>query len=184
MAANATPMNQASPIPQPPRLTGEAETDIASLNFWANQLYQYGVLQGGLLTAETQSQSGTFSPTNLPNPGASTVATAQTVANEAYTLAETVNTAEQALNKKIVQAGSFMVTGASSSPGAITITTAQTDTNYFVVCSPSAIVGAPASGALLIDSVAKAAGSFTPSVSAQPGVGNSVTYDYLVMRNA
>lgn len=177
------PMNAASPIPPPPRFTGNVETDVQAISIYLNLLYQYGILQGGLLTAETQSQSGTFDPTNLPTPGSSTVAAAQTVANEAYTLAESTDTAVQALSAAVVQAGQFTISGAATSPSAVALATAQADTNYEVVFSASASTGSPASGSMTSGGTTKTTASFTPSVTAAPGGGASVTFDYIVMRN-
>ena len=53
---------------------------------------------------------------------------------------------------------------------------------YFVQLTPVVSVGGPAAGAYTVTQVAKAPGSFQVSLSAAPGVGKSVTFDWLVYR--
>jgi hypothetical protein len=64
----------------------------------------------------------------------------------------------------------------------VTLAPVEPDTAYFVQVTPVSTFGAPAAGAFTIRGVTKSAGSFVLSVSAAPGTGNVVAYDWLVYR--
>ena len=59
---------------------------------------------------------------------------------------------------------------------------AEPDTGYFVQLTVASTGGGPAPGALTVSGVTKSTTGFEVFVSAAPGVGKSVTYDWLVHR--
>ena len=58
----------------------------------------------------------------------------------------------------------------------------EPDTGYFVQLTVASTAGAPAAGALTVSGVNKSTAGFEVTVTAAPGVGKSVTYDWLVHR--
>lgn len=58
----------------------------------------------------------------------------------------------------------------------------QADTNYFIDLTPVVLVGSPAAAASQVVLVTKATGSFLVLVSVAPGTGNSVTFDWVLIR--
>lgn len=79
-------MAQNTVVPQPPRLSGDAQADLISLNNWMWQFYQATVVESGLLDPSYQATaSPTFDPNNLPDPADTSVARAQQTANAAIT---------------------------------------------------------------------------------------------------
>lgn len=77
-------------IPTPPRLTGDAATDIGLLHQWATDFYQAAVVEAKLLDPSHQATAGTFDANNLPDPTSTSIAKAQDVANRAYALAQSL----------------------------------------------------------------------------------------------
>lgn len=76
MAANTV-------VPPPPRLTGDATTDVVSLNKWVWDFFTATVVESGLLDPSFQANAGTFDPNALPDPANSSIAKAQDTANRA-----------------------------------------------------------------------------------------------------
>jgi hypothetical protein len=70
----------------------------------------------------------------------------------------------------------------SATTATVTLSPAEPDNAYFVQVTPVSTFGTPAAGAFAIRGVAKSAGSFVISVTAAPGTGNVVAYDWLVYR--
>ena len=58
----------------------------------------------------------------------------------------------------------------------------EPDTGYFVQLTVTSTAGGPAPGALTVSGVTKAMAGFEVTVTAAPGVGKSVTYDWFVHR--
>ncbi len=71
-------------IPPPPRRTGDAQGDLIALYKWAQDFYAAAVTESRLLDPSHQATPVAFSATNLPDPGASSIATATAVALAAY----------------------------------------------------------------------------------------------------
>jgi hypothetical protein len=78
-------------IPPPPRRTDDAEQDMAAFAQWFYHFYTAAVVQGGLLSAETQAETQDIDPNSPPSPTGTTLATAQATANMA--LASSAGTA-------------------------------------------------------------------------------------------
>ncbi|WP_341702634.1 hypothetical protein [Ferrovibrio sp.] len=167
--------------PPPPRATGDAQADSQALIRWAFDFYQKGITNGFLLTDANQFDTGGFDPSSLPDPASSTVARAQQTANEAYTLAAAAYALAQNAQGAI---GTLTITGASTT-GAVTFSAVQANTNFIVTFSPvTGSTGTPAAGAYVPLSIAKTTSGFTLTLTAAPGVGNSVTYQYRVQAPA
>jgi hypothetical protein len=64
----------------------------------------------------------------------------------------------------------------------VTLTPAEADNAYFVQLTATSAVATPATGAYTITGIQKLAGSFVLAVTAAPGAGKSVTYDWLLYR--
>lgn len=76
--------------------------------------------------------------------------------------------------------GSFVV-GAASTGGVVTIS-AQPDTAYTVNLQALTSTGTPPIDAFVVTSKSYTTGNFTFTVGAVPGVGNSVTYEWQLIR--
>jgi hypothetical protein len=59
---------------------------------------------------------------------------------------------------------------------------AELDTNYSVVVTPTASTGKPAAHSWRVQSIDKSTTGFTITTEADPGAGNSVTFDWQLMR--
>lgn len=171
-----------SPSP-PPKLTGDAVRDLASMNQWAWDFYRSVVIeksyatQADLLESQTELQ-------DLIDPAAATAATAQNTANQALTLATTndgrLDTAEARHTKEDV--GQVTISGTNTN-AAVTGISAQGDTSYEVIITGVDYSGAPSVSAFVVVKVVKAADQFTVYIGAAPGVGNSVTLSYKIVRD-
>ena len=64
----------------------------------------------------------------------------------------------------------------------VTLTPAEPDVAYFVQLTPQALTTGGALGALTVYGITKAVGSFEIQVTAAPGAGKSVVYNWLVYR--
>ena len=191
-------------IPHPPRMTGDAATDLRAIIYWSADFYRVAILENTLLQAAQQIVFGTFNPASLPDPASTTLARAQQTANEAYTLANSANITALAASAAATAAQSTANTASTSATlantkagiqgqvtisdaattGALTLTPAQADTTYFVTVTATAITGAPLAAAYTIKTVTKLVGSVTIELVAAPGVGTSITFDIQVQRNS
>lgn len=176
-------------VPTPPKTTGDDKKDLGAAINWIWQLYQVVELQQTFVTNASQHNS-TFNPSSLPSPQSSNIATAQQTANSAYILADeaetdavaaqaTATAADNRTNKWVH--GSFTISDPATS-SVVTLSPAQTDTSYDVLVTPSDNSGAPVSDSFIVSKVTKATGSFTVDIKSAPGGGNSVTFNYLLVR--
>jgi hypothetical protein len=168
--------------PPPPRATGNAQTDAAALAQWANDFYTAAVRGGYFLNVQEQSQGGSFDPASLPDPASTTLAQAQTTANEAY--AKAVAAGDDANRIDNWYTGTATVTGASAS---IAVTfpgdKQQPDATYKVFLSVVSFTGTPGLGAFVpVSTTLLATTGFTLTVQAAPGLGNSVTFNVFIVR--
>lgn len=65
---------------------------------------------------------------------------------------------------------------------AVSLTPAESNTNYKVFLTPVATGGTPAANSTVITLVSKSTSSFTVNVQAAPGLTNSITFDWLLVR--
>lgn len=180
----------------PPRFTGDQKTDTYSMFQWMEQFYT-DVVRSSYYTTE-DVVDGKVEPVDA------SAASAQGTANAALTKAETneasivtnaaaaataqstANTANSTANANDAildaqNAGSVTISGTDTS-AVVTLSPAQANTSYYVTFGQSAISGTPVADSYIISSYSKATGSFTVTLKAAPGSGNSVTLSWNLMR--
>jgi len=194
------------PIPRtletPPRSTGNAQQDYPVLVDYIYRTYQVIKESVDYINAQISGGDIDFDTSNLPNPETSTVAQAQKTANEAFILASqakdtaeaaqtnvtsltsTVTALQTSLNDFIASFVSGTVNIADANTSAtVNFGVAQPDTNYRVIIQPISVVASPASGAFTIRTKTYGTSSFSFTIVAAPGVGNTVTYEWQLVRN-
>jgi hypothetical protein len=72
-----------TPVPPPPRATGDAAADSRAIIDWLWQFFEATVIASGLLDPSNQATAQTIDASNLPDPADTTIATAQATANAA-----------------------------------------------------------------------------------------------------
>lgn len=77
--------------------------------------------------------------------------------------------------------GQVTVSGAATT-ATNTFGTAEADASYNITLTPVSSTGTPAAGSNRVLSVSKLGASFTVTVEAAPGVGNTVTFDWKLIR--
>lgn len=168
------------PIPRtletPPRTTGNIQQDMPILINWFWRAYQ--VIQQSVAYINSQVANPKFNVANLPDPNNTTLAQAQTTANNAYNLA---NTASKRIDGLIF--GTFDVVDASTG-SVVTFTTPQLDNNYRVEVQAIGSVGTPTIDAFVIAQKTYTAASFTVIMFGAPGVGNTVSFEWQLIRNS
>lgn len=175
----------------PPRVTGNPATDIVALVQWAWDFYNSQRLTNANISGAANFDPDDFDPGSLPDPASSNVAQAQTTANQAYTLAAAnagdVNTAEAAIDAleaiNATRVVGQLTVNETDTTATHSFATAQTDTNYYVQCTCIGVTGSPTVDAVVITDITKATGSFTITVNAAPGAGNTTIFDFLVYRS-
>lgn len=210
MATTPTPSTskQLFFLPPPPRSSGNAQGDLPLIVD-----YLYKIYNGITSYVQGQTSIPVVNPGTLPDPGSSSIAGAQTTANQAYILAnsaateaqlaETTATAAQTTataaavaaaaaqstantaNNRTSQwfAGQVTVNGGGTS-GVHTFSGSETepDAFYHVLANAVSQTGSPAAGSQTITTITKTTSGFTINVAADPGGGNTVIFDFLVVR--
>lgn len=164
-------------LERPPRTTGNAQADFPMVIDWMWKLYQVMNDSVNFINAQIEENSD-ISLTNLPDPATSTVATAQQTANAAYTYA---NTIASQIEGGLVK-GTVTVSDANSS-GSVTFSDEQPDTNYVILLQAKTVSGSPATGAYTISSKTYTTVGFSFTMIAAPSVGNSITFDWQLVRD-
>lgn len=169
--------------PPPPRLSGDLASDFQALINWVSDFYKSAVLQGFFLNVQNQGQGGSDDPPpNLPDPANTNLAQAQQTANDAYLLAQAAQAEANRTDGWFT--GSLTISaGASSAVHTFTAAQTQADTNYKVLVVAQTFVGTPTVSSFPIIRITKTTTNFTIEVSASPGLGNSVTFDFMLVRN-
>ncbi len=161
----------------PPRTTGNMQQDFPILIDWFYKAYQ--VIQAAVKFINDQVTSNpNITIADLPDPATSTVAQAQQTANEAYLLA---NTAQNRLNGFL--AGTFTITDAADSE-TLNFSTDQVDANYRIMIQAINTTGTPDDSSYVVKSKTYGTGSFSVTLVAAPGIGNSVTFEWQLIRNS
>ena len=152
------------PMP-PPRMTGDPTDDMSALREWMNQIYR-SLIDSGLGDPTYQFGAFEIDPANPPDPNLTTIGRAQATANLA--LAQTVQK----------RWGNFTI---SEIDLAITVTfgTPFANDDYFIVATLTSASSSAAAGARIINAITKTESGFTATLNAVPGLGESVTFDYL-----
>lgn len=168
-----------APIPRtlesPPRTTGKAEQDLPILIDWFWKAYQ--VIQQSVAFINDQVTVPDFNAADLPDPENTTLATAQQTANDAY------NLASQADRRLDGFFGGTFTLGAAAAGGSVSFTVAQPDNDYRVILQPVSDTGSPPIDAYVVKSKTYTAGGFSFTMGSVPGVGNSVTWEFQLIRN-
>lgn len=84
-------------------------------------------------------------------------------------------------NNQIWNNGSATISDAAASV-VVTLLFEMPDTDYRVMVTPVSATGTPAAGSRRVTSVVKARGTITIGIEAVPGAGNSVTFDWMVIK--
>jgi hypothetical protein len=71
-------------IPLPPRVTGDDKADLAALHTWVQDFHRALIVESRLADPSFQGTAVPLVPTALPDPAATSIASAQNVANAAY----------------------------------------------------------------------------------------------------
>ncbi len=169
-----------TPIPRtlesPPRTTGNPQSDLPILIDWFWRAYQ--VIQQSVAYINNQISNPEFSVASLPDPANTTLAQAQQTANDAYNLA---NTADRRIDGLIT--GTFTTSDADTG-ATVTFTTAQVDADYRVIVQATGSTGAPAIDAFVVAQKTYTATDFTVIMFGTPGLGNTVTFEWQLIRNS
>lgn len=161
----------------PPRTTGNAQMDIPILVDWFYKAYLAISRAIAFINGQVAANPD-ITITDLPNPSNSTVAQAQTTANEAYILATVL---KQDIQKGQVF-GTFTITDAADS-ATVTLDADQPDANYRAIIQAVSVTGAPDPSSYNVKSKSYGTGSFSVTLVTAPGVGNSVTFEWQMIRN-
>lgn len=164
----------------PPRFTGDWQTDQKQMANWIADFVRICVVETGLLDPTYQKTIGEISFDKLPDPGATTIARAQATANAAWEAGETFKADLETALKTFVFGGSFTITGAANQGNPVFTYDIGT-TDYHAVVTPTGATGAPANDAFRVIQIGKGTGGIAVIVAGAPGVGNSVTYDYIIV---
>lgn len=180
-------MATVSTPPPPPRMTGNAETDFASLVTWAFDFYQAVSAQNDALNNVIGFDSGSFDISDLPDPATATVGSAQQTANDAYALAAAADSQAEQNAEDIATidsglAGTLTVSDANTT-ATHTFAVAEDSTAYKVFLQPTGTTGSPVLESTLIIDVSKSTGGFTITVNTAPGAGKTVTFDWHLRRD-
>lgn len=191
LGAPTTP--ETVPIPRqlesPPRTTGNAQMDFPIVIDWLWRAYQIIAQAVNYINAQIEDNPD-ININDLPDPATSTVAQAQTTANQAYALAtqaqNTANSAKSdaaALKNRLdgFTGGTFTIADFNTT-ASVNIPT-QADVNYRVMVQPRSSVGSPEDEAFTIRAKTYATSNFSVTLLGWPGAGNSVTFDWQLVRN-
>lgn len=195
-------------LPQPPRSSGDAQKDLSLIIDWQYRLYravtsyvQAQTTSGNfnpanlpdpastnLATAQSTANQA-YALATTANTHANTAQTTATTAGTNATTAQSAATAAQATattaNNRTVGwfAGQVTVSGAATSQThTFSGGESEADTAYHVLVTPVSAVGTPDPNSNHVLTVSKTTAHFVVNVEAAPGVGNSVTFDFLVVR--
>lgn len=165
------------PLETPPRTTGNAQMDFPLIIDWMYRLYQV-MLQAVNFINNQVTQNPDVTLNDLPDPATSTVAQAQETANQAYTLA-----AAQKTRIDGFISGSFTITDTADT-ATVTFADAQADSSYRVMVQATGTTGTPDDMSYVLKSKTYGTADFSVTLVAAPGLANSVTFDWQLIRNS
>ena len=167
------------PIPRtlesPPRTTGNPQQDLPLLVDWFWRAYQ--VITQSVAYINSQVNSSEFTVANLPDPDNTTLAQAQQTANDAYNLAS-----ENANRLDGFISGTFDISDTDVGIE-LTFTDEQPDNDYRVWIQAVATVGTPTGDAYIVKEKTYESDKFTVIMLSSPGSGNTITYEWQLIRN-
>lgn len=165
----------------PPRFTGEWTTDQKQLANWIADFVRICVVETGLLDPQYQKLVGEISFDSLPDPEATTIARAQATANKAWEAGETFKADIETKLKLFAFGGSFNIVGTSNQGNPIFEFDLDTTAYHAVVTPTGATGGSPSNDAFRVIQITKGEGGMAVFVAGAPGLGITVSYDYLVI---
>lgn len=157
----------------PANLPDPASTNVANAQNTANLAY---------ILADTANTHAATAQTTATT-GVTNAATAQAAAVAAASAASAAQTTANTANNRTIAwvVGQVTVSGAATT-AVHTFAVAQADTAYMVLLTPVSNTGTPDPDSNHVLTVTKTTANFTITVEAAPNVGNTVTYDFLVLR--
>lgn len=163
----------------PPRTTGNAQADLPILIDWFWKAYL--IISDAVDYINAQVAPTVTAVANLPDPNGTTLAQAQQTANDAFALATD--------NKGRLDgfiSGEFDI--ADTDVGIeLTFTSAQEDTDYRVwIQAVDTVNGGAAipNGAYIVKEKTYATDKFTVIMASSPGTGNTITFEWQLIRNS
>jgi len=173
------PETTLAPLPRtlesPPRTTGNPQADLPILIDWFWSAYRSFLEIFNYINAQVTNPD--FNIAALPDPENTTLAQAQQTANEAYNLA---NSATNRLDGFI--SGVFETADADTGV-VVTFNEAQPDNDYTVfVQAVNSVGGAPVEAHVVMEK-AYSATQFSVIMFGIPGVGNTITWEWRLIRN-
>lgn len=160
----------------PPRTTGNAQQDLPILIDWFWRAYQ--VISQAINYINTQVDPAIVTVANLPDPNGTTLAQAQQTANDAFSLAT-----NNKLRLDGFISGTFSTVDTDTGV-VVTFGTAQADTSYRVIVQPTGFVGTPPAAAFAVAQKTYTTADFTVIMLDVPGVGNTVNWEWQLIRNS
>lgn len=161
----------------PPRTTGNAVTDLPLLIDWFWRAYQ-------VITQSVNYIRDRVDPTldvvdDLPDPNGTTLAQAQATANAAYSQAQAT--------KNLIAGWLFGTAAIADANVGVTInfdsSHQQADLNYTITPVVIDFDGTPTTDAFVVSTINYALDHFDIIMVGAPGVGNSVTVQWQLIRN-
>lgn len=180
-------MATGQPIPRtletPPRTTGNAQQDFPIIVDWMYRAYQ--VIQQSVAFINAQvTDNPDLDINDLPNPETTTLAQAQSTANEAYALASQADNKADEITEsslKVLLSDTFVLND-SFNEATVTFTEAQADTDYQVIVQAKETTGTPPVGAYIVQSKEYNTDDFIVTMNSSPGSGNSITFEWQLIR--
>lgn len=170
-------------LENPPRTTGNPQQDLPILIDWFWRAYQ--VITQAVLYINNEVSPTIFTVANLPDPNGTTLFQAQQTANDAFSIATTANNLAEANKARLDGQISDTFTVSETDVGAeVTFGTEQPDTDYRIIVQPLSETGTPSSDAYTVKTKTYATDKFTVIMLSSPGSGNSITYEWQLIRNS
>lgn len=166
----------AAPPFNPGTLPDPASTSLAAAQTTANQAYTLAN------TAENTAVTAQATATAAGLTASGAVSSAAAAALAAASAQATANTALAEANIIAGWFGGQLVISDAATDAVHTFSSSEADTNYRVFVTPVALSGGAAPGANRVLAVVKTTTDITLNIETAPGVGESATFDFLVVR--
>lgn len=173
-----------SRVPPPPRIDDDMPSGTAMrilMRYMADLHQQF---ENGEILQRTDQSEVLPTPgdsTLLPDPSSSTIATAQKTANDAFIGAVLAQLTANAAFLAIVATGTITVSGASTTGTSAAFPDVGAS-EYHVSVVRVSDTGAPTTGSSTVIGVTKGTTTVAIEVATAPGVGTTVTFDFIAVR--
>lgn len=164
--------------PPPPKMTGVAENDIVMVSEYLWQFYTHVRGQWDYAKQIGGYDPATFNPASLPDPASSTVGIAQKTANDAYALA--VEAKLSPVANRVRLTGDVTISE-TNNQATVTFASPLADDKYMAVIQAKTTSGTPPIDATLVINKTCTTTNFDFRTNAAPGVGKSVTFEYMLI---